>query len=69
MKTGDFEIHASKKIESFKYSYLHTLKVERRKKVRGLQKQSTKTRIETKPLIISSLCSWQFAKAVYKNKD
>ena len=34
MKPGDFEIHAPKKIESFKYSYLHTLKVKRGKKVR-----------------------------------
>ena len=34
MKPGDFEIHAPKKIESFKYSYLHTLKMKRREKVR-----------------------------------
>jgi hypothetical protein len=46
MKPGDFEIHAPKEIESFKYSYLHTLKVKRGKKGE-LQKPSTKTRIET----------------------
>jgi hypothetical protein len=34
MKPGDLEIHALKKIESFKYSYLHTLKVKRGEKVR-----------------------------------
>jgi hypothetical protein len=32
MKPGDFEIYAPKKIESFKYSYVHTLKVKRGKK-------------------------------------
>jgi len=35
MKPGDFEIHAPKKIGSFKYPYLHTLKVERGKKGEG----------------------------------
>jgi hypothetical protein len=35
MKPGDFEIHASKKIESLKYSYVHTLKVKRGKKGEG----------------------------------
>jgi hypothetical protein len=56
MNPGNFEIHAPKKIGSFKYSYEHTLKVKRGKKVRGckssLQKQGLKR-----------------AKAVYKNKD
>ena len=47
MKAGDFEIHAPKKIGSFKYFYVHTLKVKRGKKGKGLQNRSTKTRIET----------------------
>ena len=69
MKPGDFEIHAPKKIESFKYSYLHTLKVKRGKKVRccksGLQKQGLK-RVQPIPNIAVKA---PVAKAVYKNKD
>ena len=58
MKPGDFEIHALKKIESFKYSYDHTLKVKRGKKVRccksGLQKQGLK-KIQSLSLTLSPL--------------
>jgi hypothetical protein len=46
IKPGDFEINTPKKIESFKYSYLHNLKLKRGKKGEGcksgLQKQGLK---------------------------
>jgi hypothetical protein len=70
IKPGDFEINTPKKIESFKYSYVHTLKLERGKKGEGcksgLQKQGLKHSIDPN----RSLLSPSFvAKAVYKNKD
>jgi len=70
MNPGDLEIHTQKKIESFKYSYLHTVKVKSRKKVRGCKsrlpkqglKQSTRSPRKTpNPIPV--------AKAVYQNKD
>jgi hypothetical protein len=55
MDGGILRLTRRKKIESFKYSYVHTLKVKRGKKL-GLQKRSTKTRIETQLGICTPLC-------------
>ena len=69
MKSGDFEIHAPKKIESFKYSYKHTLKAERGKKVRGckigLPKQWLKLFVFQPIFIVAKIV----AKSVYQNND